>query len=102
MPTELGPWAIFAGFVVSLIGFVFYVLRSMTKGRLVQGVVYDDVIKEREDWKKAAQTALSTSAENAANMGRLVAAVEQLTATARETQQMVRQLVLPAAPERAA
>ena len=93
MPAGLSAWALFAGFVLSLISFVAWGLRLIARGKLIQGVIYDDVRGQRDSWRKAAETALATNSKHSDNEQRLVAAVEQLTATQRETLALVRLLV---------
>jgi type IV secretory pathway TrbF-like protein len=93
MTADMTPWAIFAGFVIGLISLVGWGIRLMARGRLVPGVIYDDVRGQRDAWKTAAETYAAASAEMSAHVARLVSAVEQLTAVQRETTALVRQLV---------
>lgn len=93
MPTDVGAWALFAGFVIALVAFVFWGLRQLIRGRLIQGVIYDDVRAQRDRWQDTATTALDATTEMSAHLTRLISAVEQLTATQRETLELVRRLV---------
>ena len=95
MPPELTPWVIIAGFVSALATVIIAGLRGLTSGRIVVGRHYDDARADEEAWRRATETSLAANTEMASNVARLVAAVEQLTVTTRETQALVRQLVLP-------
>ena len=95
MPPELSPWGVILPFVAALATVIIVVLRGLTSGRIVVGRHYDDARTDEAAWRKAAETALTANVEMTSHVARLVAAVEQLTATTRETQQLVRVLVAP-------
>lgn len=88
-----GPWALFAGFVGLLISFNFWVLRQMVRGRLVQGVIYDDVCEQRNRWQAVAETGLSVNRDLTDHVGRLVATNERIIESQRDTEQLVRNLI---------
>lgn len=88
-----GPWALFAGFVGLLISFNFWVLRQMVRGKLVQGVIYDDVRDQRGRWQAVAETGLSVNRDLTDHVGRLVATNERIIESQRDTEQLVRSLI---------
>ena len=93
MPIELSPLAVILPFVAALATVIIVVLRGLTSGRIVVGRHYDDARADESAWRNAAETALAANTEMSNHVSRLVSAVEQLTATTRETQQLVRALV---------
>ena len=93
MSPELTPWVLFGGFI-SLLGMTIIIgLRAILRGSIVAGRHYDDANIRGEQWRRAAETAMAANVEMSNHIARLVSAVEQSTATTRETQQLVRQLV---------
>jgi hypothetical protein len=94
---DSGPWALFAGFVVGLISLVGWGIRLLGNGRLIQGIVYDDVRGQRDGWRAAAETSLAANRELADHVGRLVQTTEKLIEAQRDTEALVRTLVATSA-----
>ena len=83
-----GPWGLVGLFVLSVM-----------RGWLVPGRIHDEVRADRDAYKKAAETSLKASTETAGQLrrmtsavGQLATAVEQQSATTRETLALVRAL----------
>jgi hypothetical protein len=91
--TDLAGWIPQGGAVGLMLGAFWLVFT----GKLVSWRIHNEVRTDRDTYRRAAETALAASAEMSAHVGRLVGAVEQLTASQRETLDLVRRLV-PAAP----
>ncbi len=62
-------------------------------GRIVPRATHDEVRKDRDAYRLAAETALVATREMSNNVARLTGAVEQLAASQRETLMLVHQLV---------
>lgn len=89
MPVEVFSWIPQAGATGLLLVAVWLVLS----GRIVPRSLHDEVRRDRDVYRAAAETALKASAEQAANVGKLASAVETLTASQRETTDLVRRLL---------
>ena len=87
---DVAPWGIGA-FVTGLVGTVIYGLRLLLVGKLVPGRLHDEVRKDRDAYRAAADTALAATREMSGNVARLTSAVEQLAATTREILALVSQ-----------
>lgn len=96
MLTDLAGWAPQTGAVGLLLTAVWAVLS----GRIVPKGLHDEVRADRDIYRDAAEKALLANAEQAVNIGKLVSAVEQLTAAQRETLDLVRRLNPPPVGER--
>lgn len=92
MLPELAGWVPQAGATGLLLVAVWLVLS----GRIVPKGLHDEVRRDRDTYRAAAETALAASAEQASNVRQLVAAVQELTATQRETLDLVRRWAPPA------
>jgi hypothetical protein len=93
---ELAGWVPQAGATGLLLVAVWLVLS----GRIVPKGLHDEVRADRDIYRTAVEKSLAANAEQAVNVGRLVSAVEQLTAAQRETLDIVRRLAPPAAEDR--
>lgn len=98
MPVELAGWIPQTGAVGLLLAAVWAVFT----GRLIPRATHNEVRHDRDVYRAAAEQALAASAEMSSHVGRLVSAVEQLTAAQRETLDLVRRLVPEAPAERSA
>jgi hypothetical protein len=87
--TDLAGWIPQTGAVGLMLGTFWLVFT----GKLVSWRIHNEVRTDRDAYRRAAETALAASAEMSAHVGRLVGAVEQLTASQRETLELVRRLV---------
>jgi hypothetical protein len=95
MPADLAGWVPQSGAVGLLLLAVWLVLS----GRIVPRSTHEDVRRDRDAYRVAAETALTASSEMSSHVERLTTAVGQLTAavqqqaeTQRETLSLVRQL----------
>lgn len=89
MLTDLAGWVPQTGAAGMLLAGVWLVLT----GRIVSRAVHEEVRRDRDTYRAAVETALAASAEQAANVGKLATAVETLTASQRETTDLVRRLL---------
>lgn len=92
--TDLAGWIPQTGAV----GLLLIAIAMVLGGRIVPRATHLEVRADRDAYRRAAETALAASAEMSGHVGRLVGAVEQLTASQRETLDLVRRLVPVAAP----
>lgn len=89
---DLAGWVPQAGATGLLLAAVWLVLT----GRIVPRALHDEVRRDRDNYRAAAETALAASSEQASNVRQLVTAVQELTATQRETLDLVRRWAPPA------
>lgn len=89
--TNLSGWIPQTGAVGLLLTAVWAVLA----GRIVPRATHEEVRRDRDAYRTAADVALAATREMATNVARLTAAVEQLAASQRETLSLVHQLVRP-------
>jgi hypothetical protein len=95
MPGDLAGWIPQTGAV----GLLLLAVWAVLAGRIVPRVTHEEVRKDRDAYRAAAETALKASGEMSSHVGALTTAVGQLTAaveqqatTQRETLSIVRQL----------
>ena len=62
-------------------------------GRIVAGRHYSDAREDEDRWRAVAEAGAETNRELVGHIGRLTSAIEQLTATTRETQQLTTQIM---------
>lgn len=74
-------------------GLLLLAVWAVLNGRIVPKATHDEVRRDRDAYRVAADTALAATREMATNVARLTAAVEQLAASQRETLSLVHQLV---------
>jgi hypothetical protein len=74
-------------------GLLLLAVWAVLAGRIVPRATHEEVRRDRDAYRVAADTALAATREMAANVARLTAAVEQLAASQRETLSLVHQLV---------
>lgn len=81
------------------VGLLLLAVWAVLSGRIIPRATHDEVRKDRDAYRAAAETALAATAESAAQVERLTTAVGQLTAavqqqaqTQSETLSLVRQL----------
>jgi hypothetical protein len=89
MLTDLAGWAPQTGAVGLLLAAVWAVLT----GRIVPRSTHDEVRRDRDVYRAAAETALKANVEQAASVAKLTSTVETLTASQRETTDLVRRLL---------
>jgi len=94
MFTDLAGWVPQTGAVGLLLAAVWLVLT----GRIIPRSVHDEVRRDRDMYRAASETALRVNSEQAANVGTLTSAVETLTASQRETTDLVRRLLADRSP----
>lgn len=87
---------------VGAVGLLLAAVWAVLMGRIVPRSTHEEVRRDRDTYRTAAETALAASAEMSGHVGRLVSAVEQLTAAQRETLDLVRRLAPASPPDRSA
>lgn len=88
MPAELVGWIPQTG----ALGLLLMAIWAVLTGRIIPRATHDEVRRDRDAYREAAERSLAASAEWSGHVGRLVSAVEQLTAAQRETLDLVRRL----------
>ena len=86
---ELSGWIPQTGAV----GLLLATFWLMFTGKIIPWRIHNEVRQDRDTYRTAAETALAATAEMSGHVGKLVSAVEQLTAAQRETLDLVRRLV---------
>jgi hypothetical protein len=94
VPVELVGWIPQTGAVGLLLVALFWAVMS---GRIVPRATHEEVRRDRDVYRAAAESALDASREMSSHVGRLVSAVEQLTAAQRESLDLLHRMV-PASP----
>lgn len=97
MPIELVGWLP----QTSAVGLLLLAVWLVLTGRIVPRTIHNEVRQDRDVYRVAAETALAASVEMSGHVGRLVTAVDQLTASQRETLEVVRRLAhVPDVPDK--
>lgn len=96
---RFGPWGVIGGFIAGLVAIVLAGLRSLLTGKLVPGKLHDEVRVDRDNYKTAAETALTATREMSANVARMTVTMEKMADSQREMLALLRQV---APPERSA
>lgn len=97
MPIDLAGWIPQTGAV----GLLLLAVLAVLTGRIIPRATHEEVRHDRDTYREAAEKALAASAEMSSHVGRLVSAVEQLTASQRETLDLVRRLTPPSVQQQA-